>query len=386
MANIVHFGKYYFPDTGGIESVTISLASGAVVAGHSVFVICFEKSPANSDDVINGVRVIRTPIMKMIASQPLGFKYFSHCIRAARAADLIHLHFPNMLGAFCALFIGKKPQLLVHWHSDVINKGLLGKILRPLELALLRRADCIVTTSPVYADASESLQPFKDKIAVVPIGVPDTKYEGTDLGLSASIVDQVRDKKIILSVGRLVPYKGFNVLIDAAKHLSEGSVVVIVGGGPLQQELQQAVEIAGVGDRVVLAGRLSDAALHALFERATLYCLPSTYRAEAFGVVLLEAMTYGLPIVATDIQGSGVPWVNQHGTSGLNVPVGDPVALAEACNRILALPELRSRLSNGASQRFATEFTEEVSVKRMMNVYDQMLTCPSVRSTFPFQI
>lgn len=374
MARITHFGKYYFPDAGGIESVTVSLARGAVLSGHSVSVVCFEKIPVNCDELIDGVRVIRTPITKMFASQPLGIKYFLQCLKAAKYSDVVHLHVPNMLGALCALFIGKKPRLLVHWHSDVINMGLLGKILRPLEFALLRRADCIVATSQVYADASETLQSFKDKIAVVPNGVPEAKHAGTDSDLPTSIDAQIHGKKIILSVGRLVPYKGFKVLIDAAKHFSSDSVAVIVGGGRCQQDLQQAIEIAGVQDRVVLAGRLSDAAMHALFERATLYCLPSTNRAEAFGVVLLEAMTYGLPIVATDIPGSGVPWVNQHGTSGLNVPVGDPVALAEACNQVLASPELRGRLSEGARQRFAAEFTEEVSVKRMMHVYDQMLT------------
>lgn len=209
---------------------------------------------------------------------------------------------------------------------------------------------------------------------MVPIGVPDTKHAGADSDLPTSIDAQIYGKKIILAVGRLVAYKGFEVLINAAKHLSDDSVAVIVGGGPLQKELQQEIELAEAKDRVVLAGRLSDAALHSLFKRAMLYCLPSTYRAEAFGVVLLEAMTYGLPIVATDIPGSGVPWVNQHGTSGLNVPVGDPVALADACNQILASPELRARLSDGARQRFAAEFTEEVSVKRMIRTYDQILT------------
>lgn len=374
MASIVHFGKYYFPDAGGIESVTISLAGGAVAYGHSVSVVCFEKTPANSDEVIDGVRVIRAPITKMIASQPLGARYFFQCLKDGKNADVIHLHVPNMLGALCALFIGKKPRLLVHWHSDVVNKGLLGIVLRPLESALLRRADCIVATSQVYADASKALRSYKNKISVVPIGVPDAKHYGTDSDLPASIDQQIRGKKIILALGRLVPYKGFNVLIDAAKYLSNDSVVVIVGGGPLQQKLQQAIELDDVKDRVVLTGRLSDAAVHSLFERATLYCLPSINRAEAFGVVLLEAMTYGLPILATDIPGSGVPWVNQHGTSGLNVSVGDPVALAQACNQILASPELRGRLSDGARQRFASEFTEAVSVKRMMHVYDQILT------------
>lgn len=373
MASVVHFGKYYFPDAGGIESVTVSLAKGAVAEGYAVSVVCFEKVLAKSEDFIGGVHVIRSPIAKLVASQPIGLKYAWQCLSFARRADLVHFHAPNMLGALCALFVGSRVRLLVHWHSDVINKGLLGKILRPLESALLRRADRIVVTSQVYADASVTLAPFRSKITVVPIGVPDAKHEGPDSILPASIEELVSEKKIILAVGRLVPYKGFSVLIEAAKHLPTDTVVVIVGGGPLQQDLEQEVDAACVKGRVVLVGRLSDSALHALFERATLYCLPSISRAEAFGVVLLEAMAYGLPIVATDIPGSGVPWVNQQGTSGFNVPIGNPEALAAACNQILASPELRSRLSQGARQRFLAEFTEDVSVKRMMATYDRLL-------------
>lgn len=373
MASVVHFGKYYFPDAGGIESVTVSLAKGAAAHGHAVSVVCFEKALAKSEDLIDGVHVIRSPITKLVASQPIGLKYAWQCFSYARGADLVHLHAPNMLGALCALCVSSRVRLLVHWHSDVINKGLLGKILRPLESALLRRADRIVATSQVYADASVTLAPFRSKITVVPIGVPDAKHEGPDSILPSSIEELVSDKKIILAVGRLVPYKGFSILIEAAKHLPTDTVVVIVGGGPLQQDLQQEVDAACVKGRVVLVGRLSDSALHALFERATLYCLPSISRAEAFGVVLLEAMAYGLPIVATDIPGSGVPWVNQQGISGFNVPIGNPEALAAACNQILASPEQRSRFSQGARQRFLAEFTEDVSVKRMMATYDRLL-------------
>ena len=373
MANIVHFGKYYFPDTGGIESVTVSLAKGAAMAGHVVSIVCFEKTHANEKEVINGVQVTRSPIAKILYSQPLGFKYFLECLSAAKTADIVHLHAPNMLGALCALFIPAKTRLLVHWHSDVINKRLLGKALRPLEYALLRRANSIVATSQVYADASESLAPFKNKISVVPIGVPDSKHEGSGPPSSLKLEEQIGSRKIILAVGRLVPYKGFNVLIQAAEQITNDSVVVIVGGGPQQQELQLSIEYYGVKDRVVLAGRLSDAALHTLFERATLYCLPSTCRAEAFGVVLLEAMAYGLPIVASDIPGSGVPWVNQHDLSGLNFPVGDVSALAVACNKILASKELQTRFSQSARQRFLAEFTEDVALKRMMAAYNRLV-------------
>jgi len=373
MANIVHFGKYYFPVPGGIESVTLGLARGAVIARHSVSVICFRKSKEKCEEVIDGVLVFRSPITKFISTQPIGFKYIYLCLKAAKRADVIHLHAPNILAAICAFFIGNNARLLVHWHSDIIGKGLLGKIVSPLESALLRRADCIVATSRAYADSSEMLAPFQGKIAIVPIGVSEERLRAVRGGLPPHIEERVSGKKIILSVGRLVPYKGFDVLIHSARYLSPDSVVVIVGGGPLHGDLQEAIDSAGVSDRVLLVGRLDDAELNALFEMATLYCLSSSYRAEAFGVVLLEAMAYGLPIVASNIPGSGVPWVNQHGVSGMNVPVGDPIALAQACNQILGSVELRERLSSGARNRFLSEFTEEISIKRMMACYDQIL-------------
>jgi len=373
MLSIVHFGKYYLPETGGIESVTASLARGAANAGHRVTVVCFKKSPTSDEEVIDGVRVVRAPITRLIASQPLGMKYFRLCVREARDADVIHLHAPNMLGALCCLMVGKRPRLLVHWHSDVIDKGWLGKAFRPLETAMLRRADCIVATSGVYAEASSPLQRFRHKVAVVPIGVPHARAtESAGLGrdeIPAELQASLAGKKLVLAVGRLVPYKGFDVLIEAARNLRDESIVVIVGDGPLRQSLQAEVGRGGLAERVVLAGRLSDAALHSLFARTSVYCLPSLHRAEAFGVVLLEAMSYGLPIVATNIPGSGVPWVNQHGVSGFNVPVGDPLALARACNQILDSDQEHARLSEGAHRRFLAEFTEDQSIRKMLATY-----------------
>lgn len=374
MSNIVHFGKYYFPEAGGIESVTSSLAKGAVKLGHQVTVVCFKKKDTvNTAEIIDQVRVVRAPIKKIIASQPLGFGYLKLCLKEGRKADIVHLHAPNMLAALCCLLIGQKPRLLVHWHSDVIGKGLLGRILKPLETALLKRADWIVATSQIYADASPALKPFLSKVSVVPIGVADPQLLNDNDSviecLPIDIVNKLKNKRLILAVGRLVPYKGFNVLIEAAKFLNDDIIVMIVGIGPLQDFLHTMVERHGVAERVYLTGRLSDDVLHALFNRADLYCMPSVERSEAFGVVLLEAMAYGLPIIATNIPGSGVPWVNQHDVSGINVAVGNATALANACNEILLSEDKYLRLSKGSRQRFVNEFTEDVSVKRMLDTY-----------------
>ncbi len=389
MQKIVHIGKYYPPDNGGIESVTKSLACGAASIGYEVTVICFAKTSTHYQEMMEGVRVIRTPINKMIASQPLGLKYFALCWKMGRSADLVHLHVPNMLGALCALLIGKTPRLLVHWHSDVLNKGILGRLLRPLENALLKRADCIVSTSQIYADTSPTLKPFHSKVVVVPIGIPDaTKHAATTATEMATAsgalpqklidkpqthIDKISGKKLILSVGRLVPYKGFDVLIAAAPFIRDDTLIVIVGGGPLEDQLQNSIRTSKLTTKVLMTGKISDEMLHTLFSKASLYCLPSTYRAEAFGVVLLEAMAYRLPIVASDIPGSGVSWVNQHGVSGFNVPVGDAMALADACNRILSSETEHAKLSQGARARFEAEFTEQVSVQKILHSYENMM-------------
>lgn len=375
MASIVHWGKYYPPDMGGIESVTSSVARGAVGAGHAVTVVCFRKGDESGEAQADGVSVLRAPIDFIKASQPLGLRYLWWVLREGRQARLIHLHAPNLLAALAAVLLGKGPKLVVHWHSDVVDKGLLGRLVKPLEMGMLRRADRVVCTSHAYADASIPLQPFAAKISVVPIGVADAAVSpsGDSDGLSQALATRLAGRRLILAVGRLVPYKGFWVLIEAAERLSPEAVVVIVGTGPLQADLEARIIEAGVSDKVILAGRQSDTALRTLFQRAELFCLPSVERSEAFGVVLVEAMSHGLPIVATQIVGSGVPWVNEHGVSGLNVPVGDAAALARACNDILASGTLRARLAQGARERFENEFTEQVSTDRMLAVYRSLL-------------
>lgn len=384
MLKIVHFAKYYHPETGGIESVTSSLAEGAAKAGHHVSVVCFTNSGTRATLMMNAVRIVRVPVQKLIAAQPLSLWYFWLCIRSAFHADIVHLHAPNMLAALSSLFVSSRKRMVVHWHSDVLGKGMLGILTRPLELMLLSRADTIVTTSQVYADASIALQPFLHKVQVVPIGVPDhTLANIPPPSQLQPVLDQVAGRKIVLAVGRLVPYKGFDILVDASRQIREDAVVVIVGSGPLQSELQQQIDQAGLQDRVLLVGGLSFSDLHGLFKHAYLYCLSSINRAEAFGVVLAEALSYGLPVVAPRITGSGVSWVNEHGVTGLNVAVADPWALADACNAIISNPLKKQSFAKNARNRFLSMFTEEASVQQMLKVYARTLQVQLVAQVVP---
>lgn len=369
--NIVHWGKFYPPHHGGIESVTAGLAEGSAVAGHDVTVVCFDQQVQQKTvEVRNGVKVERAPMTMMRSSQPVSWVYWWAMMASFKRADVVHAHSPNYLALLGLLFVPKRVQCVLHWHSDVIGKGWLARLLRPLEQAALRRADVVICTSPPYAAFSESLRPWQAKIKIVPIGVEAPK-ELVQQPLPHDLMMAIRGRPIVLSIGRLVPYKGFGILIQAASHLCTNAVVVVVGSGPLQDELAVQIREAGLSDKVILAGRLSDHDLSALFQHASVYCMTSTDRAEAFGVVLAEAMSYGLPIVAPKIIGSGVPWVNQHQKTGLNVAVGDSIGFANACDAILENPDLHAQYSAASFERYQQVFALSRSVAAMLQIYSE---------------
>lgn len=375
---IIHFGKFYPPDNGGIESITRALAEGAANSGLPVRVVCFASGKERNADLPKKIAIERFAVRATVASQPLSLGYVFKCISYVRQTKCIHLHAPNILAMFCLLFASKHSKLLVHWHSDVINKGLLGKLVKPLEKAVLKRADVIVATSDNYSRASRALAPFRSKIEVIPLGIekkgpivaseerqsePEGVHSSEDTGI---------EEEIILAVGRLVPYKGFHNLIEAAKHLPDNVRVKIVGTGPLEDSLRAEIEAKGLGQKVMLAGRLSSPDLESSFKNSKVFCLPSVHRAEAFGVAIIEAMSFGLPVVTCNIDGSGVPWVNQHKETGLNVPPDNPVELAEALTMLLTNDALRSKYATAARERYMREFTEEIFVKRFNAVYARL--------------
>ncbi len=357
---IVQLGKFYPPENGGIETVTLDLAEGFAKRGWVSEAVVFTRQQPESV-IRNGVSVLRLKCRALLSSQPLGLKWINAAIQRARSADASILHAPNLLGGIVSPFLGQGKSIVL-WHSDIVNKGILGLLARPLEEAMLRRADQIWVTSDIYAASSHRLHRHAAKIRTMPIGIRDAAA-GPLQPLSGDIRTFLRGRRFVLSVGRLVPYKGFHDLIEAASLLDDDQAVVIAGTGPLRAELAAAIDRRGLRDRILLAGRVPDELLRSLFGHAALFVLASNQRSEAYGVVLLEAMTFGLPIVATDIQGSGVPWVAGNGEIGPIVPVGSPKALAAAIGSIMATDDT-SALRQRSRQRFIDLFGVETMVER----------------------
>lgn len=364
--DILHLGKYYYPERGGIESVTQSLAEGAQKHGHRVTVLCFSQDDSRVEEDINGVMVKRMKNFTSVASQPISFKYLMESFTLSRKADIVHVHVPNVLALVVVLCIGWRRNTILHWHSDVIGKGLLGRLIWPLEHFSAKLSKTIIATSRNYAEHSSVLHRFESKVSVVPIGI--------DLA-SSRVRNTPGNARFILAVGRLVKYKGFHILIHAFSSVTEKTEnveLVIVGVGPEEQQLKHLTRHLGLENRVRFKGGVDEDTLTELYRTAYMFCLPSISRAEAFGVVLLEAMAAGLPIVSSEVNGSGMSWVNKHMSSGLLVSPGNPDKLAAALLELIEDEDLRNRLSEGATQRVIRLFDNEVAIRKCLDVYNQM--------------
>ncbi|MHC1791529.1 glycosyltransferase [Solidesulfovibrio sp.] len=355
---VLQVGKFYPPDHGGVETATRQAAEALTRLGLPNEVLCFA-GQGPYDDAAGPVPVSRAPVLATVSSQPLSAAYVRRVLALAPRFDVLHVHCPNILAALALCLARPRARIVLHWHSDIIGKKSLLALARPLETWLCRRADLVIGPTAVHLAASDRAADFAGKGAVVPFCVDGTMagpHKADPAGVAA-IAARFGGRRIIFALGRLVAYKGFDRLVAAAALLPEEAVVVIGGSGPLAGVLGRRIEAAGLGGRVILAGRIPDADLSDWFAACDIFCLPSTERAEMFGIVQLEAMAFGKPVVSTAIPGSGVSAVNRDGRTGLVVPPGDATALGRALARLVADPALCRQLGEGGRAAVAGPYS-----------------------------
>lgn len=369
---ILQLGKF-FPANGGVEKVMVSLQEGISKKGFCCDMLCTNAKPGeptrtivvNDRASIFCVKAIAKKYATMISPQMIT-RLRSIC----NNYDIIHVHHPDPMAAVALMLSGYKGHVILHWHSDILKQKHLLKLYRPIQNWLIRRADVIVGTTPVYVEQSPDLAHARNKCIAIPLGINAVK---PNMALADEIRKRYNGKKIIFGLGRLVHYKGFRYLVDAARYLPEDYVVLIGGSGELHDELQKQIDDSELKDRVFLLGRISDEELPGYFGACDLFCLSSIQKTEAFALVQVEAFSCGKPVVATRIPGSGVSWVDADGESGLTVPIEDSKALADAIARILSSDKLYKKLSEGAFNRFNSMFRLEDEIQSCLNLYYKII-------------
>lgn len=369
---VLQLGKFY-PIIGGVEKVMYDLTKGLSERGIRCDMLCANHHIGESSYTMelkanSHIYCMKTLTMKMATM--ISPAMIVRLRKIASQYDIIHVHHPDPMAAVALLFSGYKGKVILHWHSDIQKQKYALKLYSPIQSWLIRRANLIVGTTPVYIASSPYLASVQDKCTYLPIGIEGIEW-------NQRRVDEIRKrysgKKIIFSLGRLVGYKGFKYLIDAANYLSDDYVILIGGSGKLFGELSEQIVANHLQNRVSLLGRVSDEDLPNYYAACDLFCLSSIQKTEAFAIVQVEAMSCHKPIVATNIPGSGVSWVNVHGTSGENVSIKDSLSIAETFKKILLDKELYEKYSEGAYDRFQKFFRKDVMIDRCLDIYAHIL-------------
>jgi rhamnosyl/mannosyltransferase len=363
---VLHIGKFYPRYFGGIET-HIRLLSPDLGRSIDVDVLVANDSRRTEECLLDGVPVTRAGTWFRFASTP----FCPPMLRLVRntRADLIHLHLPNPAATMVCLANPKLP-LVVSYHSDTVRHPALARTFEPLLRRILQRSAAIIASSPNYVASSPVLSGYRQRCRIIPYGISASDFDTCDPAAVARIREE-HGGRIVLAVGRLVYYKGFEHLVRAMKHVR--AKLLIVGHGPLRAALDKEVADCGVGDRVTLLGPRDD--VRPYYHAADVFSLPSISRTEAFGIVQLEAMACGKPVVNT-LLSTGVPSVSLNGVTGLSVPPADPAALADALNLLLDDPQLRMRYGRVARRRVEQEFSKELMTERVLRLYHEVLGRP----------
>ena len=282
--------------------------------------------------------------------------------------DIVHVHAPWPQSAVNLVLSRFDGAVVVHWHSDIVRQRVLYRGYQWLERRLLERADAILATSPKLLEESAALEGFRHKARAVPIGIAESGEHVADEEIAA-VRAKYGASRLVFTLGRLVSYKGFEYLVRSAASLSPDTRVLIGGEGPLEGDLERLIRDRGVEDRVVLLGRLTDRDVELHMRACDVFCLPSVQKSEAFGIVQIEAMRAGRPVVSTRIAGSGIDWVNEDGVSGFTVEARQPEALASALNRLLQDPALTQTMGGQARRRYEAMFTARRMAEQVRAAY-----------------
>ena len=374
---VLQLYKDYFPVLGGIENHIRMVAEGLRPFGVDVRVLVTNTGRQTVTETIAGVPVTKTGRQLNVSSAPVSLGLFPALRRLEAGVDIAHAHMPYPPGELAQLLLGRSRRFVATYHSDIVRQRVLGALYRPVLQQVLRATDLIAVSNPVYIQDSPFLRRHAGKCRVIHFGVDLARFALTPALAEQAAAWRSRfpGQTLILFVGRLRHYKGVNVLIEAMRSVT-GAQALIVGVGPLEATWRQQASDAGVTDRVTFLGELSDADVLAALHAAELFVLPSTNRAETFGIVQIEAMACGLPVICTEL-GTGTSYVNQQGVTGLIVPPNDAAALAAAITTLVADPALRQMLGAAGRQRVATQFSVAAMLRQTLAFYQEALAQPA---------
>jgi len=370
MRKVLQVAKFYPPERGGIERVVHAYATGLARSGWQPTVLCFSPS-GDSDGDEQGVRVRRLAPRISAGRAPFSLQFVRELKRLAREADIVHLHEPFPAATLAPLLLPRDKPVVISWHGDVQALRLIRPLYFSAQRIAAKRARALIVSEGEIARQSKVIGAMTGKHQVIPFGFDLSRFSSSAANTAQrAAISWPAGKPFVFSVGRLVPYKGFDVLIRAIAGTPYN--LVIAGNGPLLHELSRlADEIARPG-QVSFAGDVTDEELAAWHHASSVFVLPSVSAAETFGIAQVEAMAAGKPVINTRLP-TGVPTVSLHGLTGLTVAPGVASELSTAIDTIMSSPELAEKFGAAARMRANSEYGAERMMQRLIALYETIL-------------
>lgn len=355
---ILQVNKYYYPWLGGVETIVRQLGEGVNDGSDFISeVLCCNNKFTREKVKINGVKVCRARRLFALFSMPLSIDFFYQFKKKAKDFDIIDIHHPFPLALLAYLIFRPKAKLVVHYHSDIFRQRVLGFFLGPVIRKVLFLADVVIVSSPNLIASSKVLKPIKSKCRVINFGVDLNEIDEL-VANSEKEVEQIKNEfgNFVLYVGRLSYYKGLEYLLKSCQDLDLN--LVMIGQGKEQTKLHELAKELSMEEKVFFLPHVSEQKKFSFYSAAKIFVLPSIYRSEAFGLVLMEAMAVGTPVISTEL-GTGTSYINKHNVTGVVVEPKDSNKLREEIDRILSNDKMLISMGQAAQRRIREEFTLE---------------------------
>ena len=362
---ILSISKLYSPWIGGVEKVAQQITEGLNGKDDlEIEVLCCQPKGRRKIEEINGVKVHKASSCGIFWGLPFSLDFFRLFKKLIKKVGVIALHHPFPLANLAIFLFSPKKKLIVHYHSDIVRQKILSFFYKPLISDALKKAEKIIVSNPNLIKSSPYLQKFQGKCKMVPFGVDLLKFEK----FNEREIGNLKEKygNFVLFVGRLNYYKGLEYLIEAMKDIE--AKLVIIGDGSLKERLEDKLGELAIKNKVFLLPALTGEKLINFYKACTVFVLPSIFRSEAFGIVLIEAMAAGKPVVSTEV-GTGTSFVNQNRVTGFVVSPKDSQALAQAIKKILGNKKLAQEFGQNALKRAREKFSLEKMLEEISRVY-----------------
>jgi len=363
---ILHTPARFYPDVGGVEKYVLTISQELVKTGHNVTVVCANGPDEKTPDSYQGIRIRRLCTIRKIANTnitpalPLKLLMDHY--------DIIHTHLPTPWSADCSSIVSvlKNVPLIVTYHNDIGGRGIYHSIAslynRTLLHFVLKQATFIIITSSSFS--TPCLTRYHDKVVVIPNSVDTRVFTQVSRRMAGDI--------FFLSVlDNYHHYKGLEILLSAIRYVSQeipGIKLIVGGSGPMKEYYVNLSRSTGISENVEFAGYIPDNHLSDYYNRCRMVVLPSIDPTrEGFGIVLLEAMACGRPVISTSI--TGVAHDIRMSGAGLVIEPRDADALAEAIKTIMNNPDLAVRMGSAGRVLMEEKYSSKIVAGQVESVY-----------------